>query len=80
MNNKIDEFEYADLVNDGKKAEAYDCPTLLKVESQSVPYIKLMKNTKGYNWEIKSLTNDIAEIEKINNQMLNKFGGEQNGI
>ena len=40
----------------------------------SVAYIKLMKNTKGYNWEIKILSNDVADIERLNTEMLDKFG------
>lgn len=44
-------------------------------DSVSVPYIKLLKNTKGYNWEIKSLGNNVDEIEALNNKMLEKFGG-----
>lgn len=42
----------------------------------SVNYIKLIKNTKGYNWEIKMLSLDINEIERLNNEMINKFGSE----
>lgn len=40
----------------------------------SVAYIKLIKNTKGYNWEIKQLSLDIKELEKLNNELLTKFG------
>ena len=42
-------------------------------------YIKLYKNSKGYNWEIKKATLDPDEIECLNNEMLNKFGGDVNG-
>jgi len=42
----------------------------------SVAYIKLIKNTKGYNWEIKQLSLSIDELEKLNNELLTKFGGE----
>jgi len=47
--------------------------TPIIVEGQSVAYIKLIKNTKGYNWEIKQLSLDIDELEKVNNKLLNKF-------
>lgn len=47
-----------------------------KVGGQSVEYIKLIKNTKGYNWEIKSLSLDINVIEKINSEMSEKFGSD----
>ena len=46
---------------------------------ESVSYIKLIKNTKGYNWEIKQLSLDIAELEKINNELISKFGGDLDG-
>lgn len=44
------------------------------VEGQSVAYIKLMKNTKGYNWEIKQLSLNIDELLKLNQEMQEKFG------
>lgn len=46
---------------------------------EQVQYIKLMKMTKGYNWEIKVLDkwNDLsivlAKVEDLNNQMQIKF-------
>jgi hypothetical protein len=36
--------------------------------------IKLIKNTKGYQWEISLLSLDVDELEGINNKMLKKFG------
>jgi hypothetical protein len=45
------------------------------VEGQSVSYIKLIKNTKGYNWEIKILSLDLNELRKINDDMLINYGG-----
>lgn len=41
------------------------------------PSIKLIKNTKGYNWEIKVLNHDVEALEKINNAMRLKFENEQ---
>lgn len=35
--------------------------------------LKLIKNTKGYNWEIKLLEINPDRIEEINNLMLTKF-------
>jgi hypothetical protein len=49
--------------------------TALAEKYASVAYIKLLKNTKGYNWEIKQLSLDIEELEKLNNEMITKFGG-----
>lgn len=36
--------------------------------------LKLIKNTKGYNWEIKILSVDIERLEKLNQTMMEKFG------
>ena len=38
--------------------------------------LKLYKNSKGYNWEIKILEIDLDRLDKINNEMLTRFGGE----
>jgi hypothetical protein len=38
--------------------------------------IKLIKNTKGYNWEIKLLNLNIDELERLNNIMISKFNKE----
>ena len=46
------------------------------------PTLKLLKMSKGnYNWEIRACNDDlekaVEEVEKINNQMLDKFGGKK---
>ena len=38
--------------------------------------IKLIKNSKGYNWEIKLLELDIEKLEKLNKEMEMKFKNE----
>lgn len=38
------------------------------------PSIKLMKMSKGYNWEIKIIDLDVDKLEKLNSQMWEKFG------
>lgn len=38
--------------------------------------VKLFKNTKGYNWEIRLLEIDLDRLEKLNNDMNNRFGSE----
>ena len=51
-----------------------------KAENQK-GYIKIYKNTKGYNWEIKALEDFsvdnykelVAKLQQINNEMLNNF-------
>ena len=48
-------------------------PQTINVEAQSVAYIKLMKNTKGYNWEIKQLSTNIDELVKLNEKMMEEF-------
>lgn len=40
--------------------------------------LKLIKNTKGYNWEIKLLEINPDKIEEINNLMISKFNKEEN--
>jgi hypothetical protein len=50
---------------------------------ETKPYIKLFKNTRGYNWEIKQIStkpldNDfIDEIERLNIKMLEKFSNQE---
>ena len=46
------------------------------IAGNSVEYVKLIKNTRGYNWEIKILSLDIDEVEKINNELIQRFGTE----
>lgn len=41
----------------------------------SKPSIKLIKNTKGYSWEIKILELDPCKLEQLNQEMIEKFGG-----
>lgn len=47
---------------------------IIENATHSVAYIKLIKNTKGYNWEIKKLDLDIDALEELNNKMVDKFG------
>lgn len=39
--------------------------------------LKLYKNTKGFNWEIKILSTDVERLYKLNNDMMIKFGAEE---
>lgn len=55
----------------------------MELETSAIPQeieqkesIKLIKNTKGYNWEIKLLSLDIGELERLNNIMISKFNKE----
>lgn len=48
--------------------EAMNLPNVKQKES-----LKLVKNTKGYNWEIKLLEINIDRLEEINNIMIAKF-------
>ena len=36
--------------------------------------LKLFKNTKGYNWEIKILEVNIKRLTEINDEMCSQFG------
>jgi len=36
--------------------------------------IKLIKNTKGYSWEIKLLEINLERLDEINKQMESKYG------
>ena len=61
---RVDEISAFNDINDFAKRE-------------SVAYIKLIKNTRGYNWEIKQLSLDIVELEKLNNELFAKFGTQE---
>ena len=41
--------------------------------------IKLIKNTKGYNWEIRILSLEPDKLEELNNKMKEKFENEVSG-
>jgi len=52
-----------------------------KETNESRDSIKLIKNTKGYNWEIKLYSEEagfdlIDTIEELNEKMKSKFGGQ----
>ena len=36
--------------------------------------IKLIKNSRGMNWEIRLLSLDLDELERLNNEMIKRFG------
>ena len=49
----------------------------IKIESRES--IKLIRNTKGYNWEIKlidkaDIETQLERLERINNRMVAKYG------
>jgi len=47
-------------------------PTLRIAET--VESLKLIKNTKGYNWEIKIIGIDINRLNDINEGMMKQYG------
>jgi len=49
-------------------------PKALETTTES---LKLSKNTKGYNWEIKILSTDIKRLTELNEEMLKQFGVDQ---
>jgi len=48
-----------------------------EIQVQQTESIKLIKNTKGYNWEIRILEAKVDRLEFLNNQMLTKFGSKE---
>jgi len=46
----------------------------LRTDTES---IKLFKNSKGYNWEIKILSTDIDRLVEIDNGLRKEFGLEE---
>ncbi len=50
--------------------------TISEAPRELTPSIKLTRNSRGYGWEIRILSLDIDRLEKLNNTMLEKFGGE----
>lgn len=43
-------------------------------QNEQKPSIKLMKMSKGYQWEIKILSLDVEAIAKINSELEAKYG------
>jgi len=39
----------------------YESPALQEFKFENKPSFKLIKNTKGYNWEIKSTADDLEK-------------------
>ena len=55
----------------------------IKTEAQNMPEqieqkesVKLIKNTKGYNWELRLLEINLDRLEELNNIMIAKFEKE----
>ena len=44
------------------------------IQLEQKPSIKLIKNTKGYNWEIKILELNVDALDEINKRMVEKYG------
>lgn len=40
---------------------------------QQNPSIKIIKNTKGYNFEFKVLSTDVEEMDKVHNAIVEKI-------
>ena len=39
--------------------------------------VKLIKNSRGYNWEIRLLEVDIERLSKLNDEMVKRFQYEE---
>ena len=63
--------EHPDFTKDPENGE-------WNMKSQSQSSVKLIKNSKGYNWEIKIYADDIKEemqtLEDIDSKMKEKYG------
>lgn len=46
-------------------------------EMKQEPSIKLTRNSKGYNWEIKILEIDIDRMERLDNEMKKRWGNKK---
>ena len=55
--------------------EEQELKTLAETFRASSPKLKLTHNSRGYGWEIVILSNDVDELERINEEMLKRFGG-----
>lgn len=49
--------------------ESKETPVIEQRES-----IKLIKNSRGYNWEIKVLDNDIDRLIELNTRLSKEYG------
>lgn len=47
---------------------------IMEVLTEGSEGLKLTKTTKGYTWEIKLRVLDVEKIEKLNSEMLERFG------
>lgn len=46
-------------------------------QEDETPKLRLSKFIKGYGWTINLWNYDIVELEKLNNEMLKKFGNKE---
>ena len=49
-------------------------PIAMEMGLAGTESIKLMKNSKGYNWEIRILEVDIDRLEAINKKCIERWG------
>lgn len=52
-----------------------EIPTSEKFQVSS-PKLVLKKNSRGYSWDIQILSLDVDELERINDDMLSRFKGD----
>ena len=54
--------------------ELASCEKIISSELiNSVPSIKITKNTKGYNFEFKIISLDIEEMDRVHNAIVEKI-------
>lgn len=45
--------------------------------TEQKPSIKLMKMSKGYQWEIKIISHDVEELKRIDEEMRQNWGSNE---
>ncbi len=60
-----------------QKIKMSEDPETYGEQQEQAENIKLKKMSKGYQWEIKTLDMDVERLEKINNQIKEKFENEE---
>lgn len=63
-------------LNEQEIQKLADALQTIKESISRTASLKLIRNSRGYNWEIKILEIDPDKIEKANDLMLKKFGDQ----
>ena len=58
----------------GNENALAESPPIFRQVSDS---IKLIRNSRGYSWEIRITSLDVEALEVINQRLINKFGDQK---